>query len=95
MVSTDRVGVTVGAFLTRVADAGVIQLAQQTCASVRTSADERSHAVETGGSVVASSTGTVVNILTAIVPGPPVHTHTLVAAVGVVASAAILAGVGH
>lgn len=29
MISTDGVGVTVGAFLTRVADAGVVQLAQQ------------------------------------------------------------------
>lgn len=30
VISTDGVGVTVGALLTRVADAGVVQLAQQT-----------------------------------------------------------------
>lgn len=30
MVSANRVGVTVGALLTRVADAGVVELAQQT-----------------------------------------------------------------
>lgn len=49
----------------------------------------------TGGSVVACSTGTVIDVLTAVVPSPAVHTHTLVAAVGVVACAAILTGVGH
>lgn len=95
MISTDRVGVTVGAFLTRVADAGVVQLAQQTCAAMRTFAEERSYTVMTGGSVVAGGTGTVVNVLTAVIPSPPVHTNTLVAAVGVVARAAILACIGH
>lgn len=34
MVSADRVGVTVRALLTRVADAGIVQLAQQTCAAM-------------------------------------------------------------
>lgn len=33
-MSTDRVGVTVGAFLTRVADAGVVQLAQKSWQTV-------------------------------------------------------------
>lgn len=56
---------------------------------------ERSYAVMAGGSRVARSTGTVVDVLTAVVPGPAIHTHALVAAVGVVARAAILAGVGH
>lgn len=49
----------------------------------------------TRGAVMASSTGAVVDIVAAVVPGPPVHAHALVAAVGVVARAAILAGVGH
>lgn len=56
---------------------------------------ERSYAVMTGGSVVARGTGTVIDVLAAVVPSPAVHTHALVAAIGVVAGAAILAGVGH
>lgn len=36
MISTDRVGVTVGALLTRVADAGIVQLAKQTWCRVHT-----------------------------------------------------------
>lgn len=94
-MSTDRVGVTVGAFLTRVADAGVIQLAQKSCASMRAFAVERGHTVMTGGSMVACSTCTVINVLTAIVPSPAIHTHTLVAAVSVVTRATILAGIWH
>lgn len=66
-----------------------------TCAAVGAFAVKRSYPVMTGGPLVASSARTVINILTAVVPGPAVHAHTLVAAVGVVARAAILAGVGH
>lgn len=66
-----------------------------TCAAVGTFTGERRHAVVTGGSVVAGGTGAVVDILTAVVAGPAVHTDTLVAAVGVVARAAVLAGVWH
>lgn len=95
MISTDRVGVTVGAFLTRVADASVVQLAQKSCASMGAFAVERSYAVMTGGSVVACSTCAVIDVLTAIVSSPAVHTHTLVAAIGVVARASILAGIWH
>lgn len=95
MISTDRVGVTVRAFLTWVADAGVVQLAQKSCASMGAFAVERSYTVMTGGSVVACSTCAVIDVLTAIVSSPAVHTHTLVAAISVVARAAILAGVWH
>lgn len=95
MISADRVGVTVGAFLTGVADAGVIQLAQQSCASMWALAVKRSYAVMTGGSMVTRGTGTVIDVFAAVVPGPAVHAHTLVAAVRVVARATILAGVGH
>lgn len=49
----------------------------------------------TRGAVMASGAGAVVDIVAAVVPGPAVHAHALVAAVGVVARAAILAGVGH
>lgn len=95
MVSTNRVGVTVGALLAWVTDAGVVQLAQQSCAAVRAFTVERSHSVMTGGAVVAGSTGTVVNILTAVVSSPTVYTHTLVTAEGVVAGASILTGIWH
>ena len=62
---------------------------------MRTFAEERSYTVMTGGSMVAGGTGAVVDVVTAVIPGPPVHAHTLVAAVSVVARATILAGVGH
>lgn len=45
--------------------------------------------------MVTSSAGTVIDILTAVIPSPAIHAHALVAAVGVVARAAILAGVRH
>lgn len=56
---------------------------------------ERSHAVVTGRPLVARGAGAVVDVVAAVVPGPAVHTHALVAAVGVEARAAVLAGVGH
>lgn len=49
----------------------------------------------TGGPLVAGGIGTVVDVLAAVVPGPAVHAHALVAAVRVVAGTAVLAGVGH
>ena len=48
-----------------------------------------------GGALVAGGAGAVVDVVAAVVAGPAVHTHTLVAAVGVVARASVLAGVGH
>lgn len=44
---------------------------------------------------MARCTGAVINVLTAVVPSPTIHTHALVTAIGVVACATILAGVGH
>lgn len=49
----------------------------------------------TGGPLVAGGAGTVVDVVAAVVPGPAVHAHALVAAVRVVARAAVLARVGH
>lgn len=49
----------------------------------------------TGRSKIARSARTVIDVLTAVVPSPAIHTHTLVAAIDVVTRAAILAGVGH
>lgn len=48
-----------------------------------------------GGPFVAGGVGAVVDVLAAVVPGPAVHAHALVAAVRVVARATVLAGVGH
>lgn len=62
---------------------------------MRAFAEERSYTVMTRGSRGARSAGTVIDVVAAVVPGPAVYTHTLVAAEGVVARAAILAGVGH
>lgn len=58
-------------------------------------AEERSYSVMTGGSLMARCTGTVIDVLTAVIPSPTIHTHALVTAIGVVACATILAGVGH
>lgn len=62
---------------------------------MRAFAEERGYTVMTSGSVVACSTGAVINVLTTVVPSPAVHTNTLVATEGVVAGAAILASIGH
>lgn len=70
-------------------------MAQQTCASMRTLAEERGHAVVAGGAVVTSRAGTVVDVLAAVVARPAVDADAVVAAVGVVARPAILTRVGH
>lgn len=56
---------------------------------------KRSYSVMTGGSLVARSTGTIINVLTAVIPSPAIHAHTLVASISVVARASILAGIRH
>lgn len=48
-----------------------------------------------GGTVVTSCTGTVVDILAAVVTRPPIDADTVVAAVSVVARPSILTCVGH
>lgn len=95
MIPTDRVGVAVGSFLAGVTDAGVLQLAQQPCASMRAFTDKRGHSVVTGGAVGAGGAGAVVDVLAAVVPRPAVDADALVAAVGVVARSPVLARVGH
>lgn len=49
----------------------------------------------TGGSLEARRTGTIVNVLAAVIPSPAIHAHTLVAAISVVTRAPVLAGVRH
>lgn len=48
-----------------------------------------------GGAVVAGRTGTVIDVLAAVVAHPAVDAHTAVAAVGVVARSSVLACIGH
>lgn len=62
---------------------------------MRTLAVERSNTIVTGGPLITGGAGAVVDVVAAVVPGPAIHTHALVAAVRVVARAAILARVGH
>lgn len=66
-----------------------------TCAPMRTFAVEGSHTVVASGTLETGGTGTVINVLTAVLASPPIDTHTVVAAVCVVAGSAILAGIGH
>lgn len=94
-LAVDRVGVAVGALVARVADARIVEVAQQTCAPMRTFAVEGSHTVMASGTLETGGTGTVINVLTAVLASPPIDTHTVVATVCVVAGSAILAGVGH
>lgn len=95
MIPTDRVGVTVRSLLAWVGDAGIIQLAEQPCAAIRTFTEKRGHAVITSGAVGAGSTGAVINVLTAVVSSPAVDTDTLVTAISIVTCAAVLARIGH
>lgn len=78
-----------------IANARIIQVAQQSCPPVGTLAEEGSHAIVTGGAVVTSRAGTVVNVLAAVVAHPPVDAHAVVAAVRIVAGSAVLTRVWH
>lgn len=81
--------------MTWIADAGVIKVAQQTCAPMRTLAEEGGHAVMAGSAMVTSSAGTVVDVFAAVVTCPPIDADAVVAAVSVMARPSILACVGH
>lgn len=89
-----RVGVTQSTFLARVANTGIIQVAQKTCLSLWTNAGEGSHPVDAGGAVGAGGSEAVVDVLAAVVAAPAVDTDTGVAPVVVGAGAPILAGIG-
>lgn len=89
------VGVTVGPLLAWVADAGIIKVAQQTCASMRALAEERGNAVMACSPMIARCTGTIINILTAVITRPTVHTNTVIASMGIMAGPSILTCIGH
>lgn len=94
-LAIDRVGVAVGALVAGVADACVVEVAQQTCAPMWTLAVEGSYTVMAGGTLETGSTSTVVDVLTAVLASPAIDTHAVVATMGIVAGPAILTGVGH
>lgn len=88
------VGVTHGALVTRVADARVVQVTQQTGFPHGAFAEEGRHAVVAGGAVEAHGGGTVVDVLAAVVSRPAVDAHAGVPPDGVEAGASVMAGVG-
>lgn len=94
-LAIDRIGVTVGSLVAGVADARIVEVAQQTCAPMRTLAIEGGHAVMAGGALETGSTGTVIDVLAAVFSGPAIDTHAVVATMRIVAGSTILAGIGH
>lgn len=91
--ASDRVGVTLRAHPTRVTDAGVVSVAEQSCFARRADAEKRCNAVDACGTLGAGRRGTVINVLRAVGPTPAVNTHADVAANQVGASPSILASV--
>lgn len=89
------VGVTIRPLLAWIADAGIIKVAQQACASMWTLAEKRGNAVMAGSPMIACCTGTVINVLTAVIAGPTIHTNAVVASVSIMARSSILTRIGH
>lgn len=94
-LAIDRICVTVGAFLTRIANASIVKVAQQPCTSMWTLAEEGRNAVMTSGPIVARSTGAVIYVLAAVAPRPPVDADAVEAAMSVMARSTILTCVWH
>lgn len=94
VVSIHRVGVTKSTFLARIANTGIIQVAQKTCLPLWTNAGEGGHPVDAGGAVGAGGSEAVVDVLAAVVPAPAVDADAGVAPVVVGAGAPVLAGIG-
>lgn len=94
-LAIDWVGVTVGALLAGVTDAGIIKMAQQTCASMRALAEEGGHPVVAGRPMIARCTGAVIDVLAAVVARPAVHTDAVVTSVSIMAGPSVLTRVGH
>lgn len=94
-LSIHWVGITVGTLIARATDAGVIEVAEEPCSSMRALAVERCHSVMTGGPTVAGGVGAIVNVLTAVLASPTIHAHAVVSSMVIVACAPILAGIWH
>lgn len=92
--AVDGTGVADGALVARVARAGVVQVAQQTCLSRRALAVEGPDAVVARGTVEAGGYGAVVDVLGAVRAGPAVDADAGVASDGVGAGRPVLAHAG-
>lgn len=80
--------------MARVADAGIIQVAQKASLAHGAGAVEGGHAVMASGTMETHSRGTVVDILTTAFTSPAVDAYTAVAAQRVEAGAPVVAGIG-
>jgi hypothetical protein len=65
-----------------------------TCLSLWTQAREGGHTVNAGGAWSAGGKGTVIDVLTAVISTPPIHTYTAITPIAVGTGASILTGVG-
>lgn len=65
-----------------------------TCLPLRTHAGEGRHTVNAGGARGAGRKGTVVDVFTAVVSAPAIHTHATIAPIAVGAGASVLTGIG-
>lgn len=88
------VGVTQRPLVARVANAGIIQMTQETCLSLWTQAGKGGHTVDAGGPRRAGGEGAVVDVLAAVISAPAVDAHAAVASIAVGAGASVLAGIG-
>lgn len=70
-------------------------MAEQACASMWALAEERGNAVMAGSPMIARSTGTVIDVLTAVIACPTVHTNAVVASMSIMARSSILTSIGH
>lgn len=68
--------------------------ASLTCLSFWAHTREGGHTIDAGRARGAGGEGTVIDILTAVVPTPAIHTYTAIAPVAVGTGAPVLTGIG-
>lgn len=91
--TSNGVGVTLRALSAGITDAGIIKMAEQTCLSVRTHADEGCNTVYACGALAACSCCTVINVFRAVRSTPTIDAYTDIAAGQVAAGTSVLTGV--
>lgn len=88
------VGITQRPLVARIADAGIIQMTQETCFPLWTQAGKGGHTVNAGGPWRAGGKGTVIDVLAAVVSTPAIHAHAAVASIAVGTGTSILTSIG-
>lgn len=68
--------------------------ASLTCLSFWAHTREGGHTIDAGRARGAGGEGTIIDVLTAVVPTPAIHTHTAVAPIAVGTGAPVLTGIG-